>query len=81
MSLGTPVVTFRNGGTTDYLKDCVLSSKPGDVNGLCKNLQRIWANDEEYRLASIRALGIMSQHPSWDEVGKSWLEVLTSQKQ
>lgn len=81
LSLGTPVVTFRNGGTTDYLKDGVLSSKPGDVNGLCENLQRIWANDEEYRLASIRALGIMSQHPSWDEVGKSWLEVLTSQKQ
>lgn len=77
LSLGTPVVTFRNGGTTDYLKDGVLSSKPGDVNGLCDNLHRIWGNEEVHRLASLRALGIMSQHPTWEDVGRLWLDVLT----
>ena len=80
LSLGTPVVTFRNGGTTDYLNESVFSSKPGDVRGLCDNLCRIWTDDEAYRQASIRALGTMSHHPTWEEVGKRWLEVLTNQK-
>lgn len=76
MSLGTPVVTFYNGGTTDYLADNVLASSPGNAKELAENLKKIWTDDELYRLTSIKSVERMAKHPTWEQVGRQWLETL-----
>ena len=74
LSTGTPVVTFENGGTTDYLGDSVLASAPGKINGLAKNLLCIWQDDSLYGRLRNNALSKMEDHPTWDAVSKLWLE-------
>ncbi len=76
LSVGTPVVTFENGGTTDYLGDCVLISSPGKVDGLTKNILRIWQDDTLYNEMSHRAIKKMENHPTWDVVAQRWLECI-----
>jgi len=74
MSLGVPVVTFENGGTTDYLGDSVLASPSGQLTGLTDNLLRLWQDDALYSELRNRALQKMHQHPTWDEVAQRWLD-------
>lgn len=79
LSTGTPVVTFLNGGTTDYLGDSVLASAPGKIKGLVRNLLRIWQDDSLYQKMKHDALSKMELHPSWDVVSKLWLECVKKQ--
>ena len=76
LSTGTPVVTFRNGGTTDYLGESVLSSAPGGIDGLTSNLLRIWQDDSLYEKMKNNAIHKMSDHPSWDAVSRLWLDCI-----
>lgn len=76
LSTGTPVVTFDNGGTTDYFGDSVLVSAPGKIKGLAKNLLRIWQDDSLTGEMRHNALCRMKDHPSWDVVSKLWLDCI-----
>lgn len=76
LSTGTPIVSFENGGTTDYLGDSVLASAPGRIEGLSRNLLRIWQDDSIYEEMRSSALRRMSSHPVWEHVSKSWLDCL-----
>ena len=76
LSTGTPVVTFKNGGTTDYLGDSVLVSAPGGIKGLAKNLLHIWQDDSLYEKMKNNAIHRMSDHPSWDVVSRLWLDCI-----
>lgn len=76
LSLGVPIVTFDNGGTTDYLKDALLVCKSGDVSGLMNNMVKIWNDDDVHRQLSKNAKRIMEQHPTWDEVTSQWIDLI-----
>lgn len=76
MSVGTPIVTFENGGTTEYLNNCILQSKPGNKKNMAHNIKSIWDNDNLYDELSTNAKKFMLKHPTWNEVGKLWLETL-----
>lgn len=75
LSCGTPVITFKNGGTTDYLKDgLVIADK--SVSGLAKALDDAWNDEAKRKRLSENGSKIMAAHPTWEEVGKEWIKLL-----
>lgn len=76
MRLGTPVVTFDNGGTTEYLKKGLLISRHRTVSSFADAIAEICKNTELRNSLSENALTIMSSHPSWKETSQKWLSVL-----
>lgn len=75
LSCGTPVITFANGGTTDYLKDALLIADKS-VEGLAKALDRSWNNDKLREQLSEDGKRIMKDHPTWNQVGMDWLKLI-----
>lgn len=76
LSLGVPIVTFDNGGTTDYLRDALLVCKSGDISGLMNNIVKIWNDDDVHNKLSKNAKRIMEQHPTWNEVTSQWIDLV-----
>lgn len=76
LSLGVPIVTFDNGGTTEYLKDALLTCRSGSVKGLVANMRRLWLDDVLHKHLSDNALRLMSNHPTWDEVAEQWINLV-----
>lgn len=73
MSCGTPVLTFQNGGTSDYLKNGLLIVEKS-VNGLAKGLSDAWSNMRLRRVKSDHAKEMMKRHPTWNKVAMEWLQ-------
>ena len=80
LSCGTPVVSFNNGGTTYYLKDGLKLAGRVGVSNLSKTMKKLWVDTNEHDVLGVKALGIMSQHPIWEEVGIQWMNVVTHKK-
>lgn len=76
MSQGTPVVTFENGGTTDYLRKGVKLAKHRTVASLSEAILSICTDASERNILANNALTIMNQHPSWKNTSEQWLSVL-----
>lgn len=76
LSLGVPIITFDNGGTTAYLRDALLTCKSGCVKGLVTNMRRLWSDDALHKHLSDNALRIMAKHPTWDEVAAQWVGLI-----
>lgn len=76
MQFGTPVLTFENGGTTDYLSKGLKIAKRRTVSSFAKAILEICINSEERNSLSVNAKKIMSKHPTWKETAKVWLSVL-----
>lgn len=71
LSLGTPVISFPNGGTTDYLnKGLWIAEK--SVKGLAFALDHAWADADGRQNKSIAGRQIMQNHPVWAEVARQW---------
>lgn len=73
---GTPVITFKNGGTTDYLHDGLLISDKS-LHGLTDALEHAWKDARLRDNLSNNGKRIMSTHPTWEEVGKQWEKLLS----
>ena len=76
MGLGTPVVTFDNGGTTEYLKRGLLIARHRTISSLADAIAEICKNAELRKSLSENARTIMSTHPRWKETSQKWLSVL-----
>ena len=76
MGLGTPVITFANGGTTDYLRNGLLIAKHRTIASLADAIIKISKNAGLRNSLSNNAKSIMSKHPSWKETSQKWLSVL-----
>lgn len=76
MQFGTPVITFENGGTTDYLKKGLKIAEQRNASSLADAIVEICNNSEERNRLSECAKEIMSKHPAWNETSKKWLSVL-----
>jgi len=77
LSCGTPIVTFENGGTTEYFKNAILSGVPGNEASLFDMLNLIWNNTNLRNELSNNAKAIMSKHPRWDIVANDWIKMIT----
>jgi glycosyltransferase involved in cell wall biosynthesis len=75
LSCGTPVITFRNGGTTEYLKEGLLIADKS-VKGLVQALDRAWSDEPLRRKLSENGKLIMVNHPTWSQVGSEWIKLL-----
>lgn len=80
LSCGTPVVSFNNGGTTYYLKDGLKLAGRVSISHLTLSLLDLWYKKHEHDALGVKALGIMSQHPTWEEVGIQWMNIVTHKK-
>lgn len=76
MACGTPVVSFKNEGTTEYLKDGLKIAKKRTVGSLGKAIKEICKNEEERNTLANNAQKIMSNHPTWEVTSKQWLSLL-----
>ena len=75
LSCGTPIITFKNGGTTEYLKDgLVIADK--SVKGLARALDEAWKDESLRARLSENGSKIMAAHPTWELVGKEWIKLL-----
>lgn len=75
LACGTPVITFKNGGTTEYLKNGLLIADKS-VSGLAKALDEAWNSLELRDERSENGLKIMAAHPTWEQVGREWIKLL-----
>lgn len=76
LSLGVPIITFNNNGTTEYMKEALLVSKSGSVKGLINNMLKLWNDDMLHDDLSRKALAVMAKHPTWEEVTKQWINLV-----
>lgn len=75
MSCGTPIISFKNGGTTQYLENGLLLSKLGVLN-LKSTIECSWNNINLREIKSQNALEIIRKHPDWNEVSNNWKELI-----
>ena len=80
MSCGTPIISFSNAGTTEYLKSGLKVAGKVSANNLAKALSELWNNKNECDMLAMKASEIMAVHPTWEQVGKDWMEVVTKEK-
>lgn len=76
MSLGTPVLTFENGGTTNYLASGLKIAIKRSEKSLGKAIVEI-CNDRKMRdKLSESAVKLMSKHPGWKQTAERWERAL-----
>lgn len=71
LSCNTPIISFSNGGTTEYLEPALVLAKKS-VSGLSKTLDLTWEDINLRAKKSKAGLEIMRNHPSWEVVAKMW---------
>lgn len=76
LSCGTPIITYKNGGTYYYVRNSVLACKSGDIMNLSKLMKKLWDDDELHKELSKAALKLMENHPEWKEVGNNWIKAI-----
>lgn len=79
MSLGTPVITFENGGTTEYLRRGLKIARSRNAGSLGKAMLSICRNEEERKQLSRNAKQLMDNHPTWDKTAAIWEKALVGQ--
>ena len=78
MACGTPVVSFDNGGTTRYLRGGLKMAGLVGVSHLAKAMSDLWRHKQERDALAVKALGVMANHPTWEDVGKQWMGVVSN---
>lgn len=76
LSCGTPVVTFKNGGTYDYIKEAVVACETGSVKGLEQLMVGLWNDDKLHEKLSRNALELMENHPEWNKTNLGWKKAM-----
>ncbi len=76
LSCGTPIVSFPNAGTTEYLKDGILQTNGVGEKALEDALYELWNSPEKREQLSTNAKIIMKKHPSWQQVGEQWINLI-----
>lgn len=76
LSCGTPVVTFDNGGTTQYIRPAAVWSHSRSKKALARSLAKI-CGDAGFRDELSRQAAVLTEkHPSWTETAKIWIKPL-----
>lgn len=72
LSCGTPVVSFKNNGTTEYFKAGVYTAKRRTPEALADLLYNLIAADFPSTELRNQIKEISTQYPTWNQVGKKW---------
>jgi len=75
LSCGTPVISFKNGGTTEYLENGLLISKK-TIQALSITLEKAWTDEALRHKLSEAGKRIMANHPTWEQIGYEWIKLL-----
>lgn len=75
LSCGTPVVTFENGGTTDYLKSALIIVPKRTGRSLARSLLSICEDSKMRDRLSDEAQSLMKSHPTWAESSSQWIKL------
>lgn len=76
MSIGTPIVSFPNAGSTIYLEKGIMLAKDNSIGGLSEALSTLWNNISLRNKLSQGSISIMEKHPTWQQVGEQWISLL-----
>ncbi len=74
MQLGTPVVTTRSGGTSEYVGEGGWIVPPGRVGPLSEAIISASLDVETRKRKAEICLSTMAIHPTWESVADSWIE-------
>jgi phosphatidyl-myo-inositol dimannoside synthase len=77
LSCGIPIITFKNGGTYDYVKEAVVACETGNVKGLEQLMVGLWNDDILHEKLSKNALELMDKHPQWREANLGWKKAMS----
>lgn len=72
MSFGTPIITFHNGGTTDYLKEGLMIAKRRSRKALGNAIVGICSDKRLREQLAQSARDLMVKHPSWEQTAMVW---------
>ena len=78
LSCGTPIVTFKNGGSTDYVKNATVIISDRTPKALSAGLELICKNERHRDYLAKQAKKIMENHPSWKEFAKQWISAINN---
>ena len=76
MSCDTPVVSFYNAGTTEYLREGLQLAEHVTAESLAKALKELWNSEQLRSVLSVKAKKIMDNHPTWEQVGEQWMKII-----
>ena len=76
MSIGIPIVSFPNAGSTMYLEKGIMIAKNNTINGLSEALSILWNNISLRNKLSQGSISIMAKHPTWQQVSEQWIYLL-----
>lgn len=79
MSYGTPIITFENGGSTDYLKEGLKLARKRNQESLGEAMISICDNQKEHELLSRKAKELMDIHPTWEQTAEIWAKSISGQ--
>lgn len=79
MSFGTPVITYENGGTTDYLRAGLKIAKKRDEKSLGEAMISLCLNEDERMNLSVKAKQLMDNHPTWEQTAQIWAKAIEGQ--
>lgn len=79
LSVGTPVVSFHNAGTTEYLRAALKLADGVSALALCNAMCELWKNESDRAYMSEIAKKIMIAHPNWDIVATKWMDIIQSE--
>lgn len=79
MSFGTPVITYENGGTTDYLRAGLKIAKKRDEKSLGEAMISLCRNEDERMNLSVEAKQLMDNHPTWEQTAQIWAKAIEGQ--
>lgn len=75
LSCGTPIITFKNGGTTAYLQGLLIAKR--SPKSLCCKMEELWKDPKLHNSLSVKATEFMKTYPTWEEIGEKWKEILS----
>lgn len=76
LDCGTPVISFNNGGTTEYLKPALKIAGRRNVRTLAQAMLELCNNTGEREILSRSGIDLMKKHPSWRESSQVWIKAI-----
>jgi glycosyltransferase involved in cell wall biosynthesis len=79
MQHGTPVITTRSGGTSEFVGQAGYIIPPANSKALANAILSVFQNPELNKKKAYLARQKMSNHPSWPKTAKSWVDFAIKQ--
>ena len=76
MSCSTPIISFKNGGTSEYLKKGLFITEKS-VKAMSEGITKIWEDDHLRAEKSKNAKQLMDNHATWEKITQQWLNLIS----